>query len=229
MRQQFKILLVISLSLAIIGVLQFLLCTTIAIRDYPGGFSFAKHYLSDLGRQNTDRHAVFNGSLIFLGLSLVPSFVMIWLINFNRLWSMRATTIFGLISASGLIGMGLASVDREFVVHYVSLGIWLFPMIYMTVCFFFASARSHYVGIWFLSASLLMVITMITVLLQTELTSLQLLHKSVVFCGMIWLFYVIAFLFQAGSYLLKNWDLTEDLTEVEENYLDTLLREQRRQ
>jgi hypothetical membrane protein len=229
MRQQFKILLIISLSLAVIGVVQFLACTSVAMINFPGGFSFAKHYLSDLGRHTTEYYTTFNGSLIFLGFSLIPSFVMFWLINFNRMWSMRATTIFGVISACGLIGMGMASVDREFLVHYISLGLWLFPMIYMTVSFFFASARSQYVGVWFLSASLITVIAMIAILLQTELTSLQLLHKSVIFCGMIWLVYVIGFLYLAGRYLLKNWEVPHDLSDVEEAYFSTLVRDRRRE
>ena len=97
----------------------------------------AGNFLSDLGRQSTSHHAVFNGSLIFLGISLIPSFGILWLINTNRMWSMKVTAVFGIISAFGLIGLGLTSVDREFVLHHVALAIWLFPMMYMTVTFFF--------------------------------------------------------------------------------------------
>ncbi len=189
----------------------------------------AGNFLSDLGRQSTSHHAVFNGSLIFLGISLIPSFGILWLINTNRMWSMKVTAVFGIISAFGLIGLGLTSVDREFVLHHVALAIWLFPMMYMTVTFFFAASRSHYTGIGFVAASLVMVVVMIVILLRTEMTSTQLLQKAIVLCGFVWLFYVIAFIYQAGRYVLKNWGRIEDHTDEEESYFTKLLTEKHRQ
>ena len=228
MRQQFKLLLIFVLTLATIGVLQFFICTWIAIANFPGGYSMTENFLSDLGRQNTSHHATFNGSVIFLGISLIPSFCTLWLINTDRMWSMKVTAVFGIISSFGLIGLGLTSIDREFVLHHVALAIWLFPMMYMTVTFFFAASRSHYVGVWFIAASLVMVIVMITVLLQTEMTSTQLLQKAIVLCGFVWLFYVIAFIYQAGRYVLKHWGIRQDHSAEEDNYFTKLLTNKHR-
>ena len=228
MRQQFKILWITVLVLAAVGVSQFTICTTIAIYNYPGGFSFSKNYLSELGRQATQYDSIYNGSIMFLGLSLIPSFALLWMTNTHRMWSMRAAAMFGIIASLGLIGMGVFPVDREFLLHYGSLALWMFPMIYMTVSFFFAVSRSRYVGIGFLSTSLVTVVTMIAVLMRTELTSLQLLHISVVAFGGIWMFYVLVFIYQSGSYMLQNWHLREDYSEQESQYFSTIVRNIRR-
>ncbi len=214
--------------LATLGVLQFLICTATAIYHYPGGFSFTQNYLSELGRQATQYDSIYNGSIIFLGFSLIPSFALLWMTNTHRMWSMRAAAMFGILSSFGMIGMGLVPVDREFVLHYASLAIWMFPMIYMTVSFFFAASRSRYVGIGFLSASLATVVMMIVVLMRTELTSLQLLHMSAVAFGGVWLIYVLVFIYQSGKYMLKNWHLREDYSDQEDQYFSRIVRNLRR-
>ena len=216
------------LTIAILGVLQFLVCVWIATANFPEGFSFRKNFLSELGIQSLEYHATYNGSLILLGLSIIPSFVLLWLTNLKRLWSLTATAIFGIISGAGLIGMGIFTVEREFILHYLSLAIWMFPMLYMTVSFFIAVSRSEYVGIGFLSMSLLMVITMLVVLLRAEVTSHQLLHICVVSCGLIWFGYVIAYIWQIGFLMLKNWDQVQDHTSEENVYFATLLQDKQR-
>ncbi len=228
MRQKFKLMLISVLTVAVIGVLQFLGCTWIAMANFPEGFSFSENFLSELGIQSLEYHTTYNGSLIFLGLSIIPSFVLLWLTNLKRLWSLMATSILGTISGAGLIGMGVFTVEREFILHYVSLAIWMFPMLYMTISFFFAVSRSEYVGIGFLSASLLMVIAMLVVLLRAQVTSHQLLHIFVVCCGLIWFGYVIAYIWQIGFFMLKNWDRVEDHTSEENVYFATLLQDKQR-
>jgi hypothetical membrane protein len=228
-RQQFKMLLFLVLTFSIFGILQFLACTTIAITLYPRIFSFSENYLSDLGRKSFDYHYLFNGSLILLGVSLIPLYGLLKATDPKRSVMMTVTSVFGVISASGLIGLGLTPIDRMFVLHHVALGIWLFPMLYMSVTFFVAASRSPYVGVGFLSASLIMVIVMIATLLRTEITSYVLMQKAIVGCGIVWLLYVILFMFQSGVAIIRDWESEVDQRALKETeYCSTLMKENRR-
>ncbi len=228
MRQQFKILLFLVLSFAIIGVLQFLACTTIAISLYPRSFSFSENYLSDLGRKSFDYHYLFNGSLILLGVSLIPLYGLLKATDPRRSVMMTVTSVFGVITACGLIGLGLTPIDRMFVLHHVALAMWLFPMLYMSVAFFVAASRSPYAGVGFLSASLIMVIVMIATLLRTEITSYVLMQKAIVVCGIVWLLYVVLFMLQSGVAIIRDWESEVDQRRLKETeYCDALMKESR--
>jgi len=222
---QFKTLLITVLSIAVIGVGQFIFCTTISMAKFPDGYSFSENFLSDLGRASVDNSSMFNGSMIILGLSLIPLFGMVTALDPRRSFSAKATTVFGIISAAGIIGMGMTPIDRQFVSHHVALAAWLFPMLYMSVSFFYVVSRSPHVGVWFLSASFVMVIGMIVILLNTRITTIELLQKAVVFCGLVWLVYVIAFICQSGVTMVKNWDVEDHEREEKENeYYSTLIK-----
>ena len=78
-------------------------------------------------------------------------------------------------------------------------------------------------GIGFLSAALLMVVIMIAVMLRTELSTLELLQKAVVVCGLVWLTFIIAFIIQSGVYVLKNWDHDDlEKEKLEQEYFTEL-------
>lgn len=219
---KFRLSLILVVAAAVIGVIQFLICTGLSMSRYKD-YSFANNSLSDLGCMANEHHAIFNGSLIFLGLAVTPVFIMMWITDPRRSFSIRATAVFGIISTIGLIGVGLSPVDRHFVWHFISLALWLFPMFYMTVSFFTAASRSPYVGIGFLSAALLMVVIMIAVMLRTELSTLELLQKAVVVCGLVWLTFIIAFIIQSGVYVLKNWDHDDlEKEKLEQEYFTEL-------
>src|SRR6185436_12737544 len=75
--------------LAWVGIVQFLGCVYVAIRFYPAPYGqseyrVADHFLSDLGRgqtdsgrSNTDAAAVFNRSVVALGLALIPFLMLL--------------------------------------------------------------------------------------------------------------------------------------------------------
>ena len=213
----------VVVAASILGVIQFLICTGISMSRYPDGYSFSANSLSDLGRNAYEHHAIFNGSLIILGLALTPLFIMMWVTDPRRSFSIRVTAVFGVISTLGLIGVGLSPVDRDFVMHFSSLALWLFPMLYMSISFFTAASRSPYVGIGFLAAGLIMVVVTIAVLLNTELSTLELLQKSVVVCGLVWLAFIIAFITQSGVFILTHWDHDDvERARLEQEYFSQL-------
>lgn len=223
MKEKYRLLLYVVIGFAILGILQFVICTGIAMVRFPGGYSFRENFLSELGFMGHPGHTLFNGSLIFLGATLLPMFGLLWLLAPQQSFSMRATSVFGIISSLGVMGVGFWTHDRHLVAHVGSMILWLFPMLYMAVTFFYAASRSPYVGIGFLGVSLLMVVGMIYVLMSTRTTSVQLLQKTVVICGLIWLGFVVAFLWQAGLAAINS--LVEDdgsRARKEQSYLSTL-------
>ncbi len=126
--------------LALLGILQFALSVYHAINIYPDGYSITNNFLSDLGRTATLKGAdnavcasIFDRSVVALGISLIPFFsVMPTVLQKGR----SVLCVLGVLSAIGLIGIGLTPYDRYFVAHHVALGLWIGPMLLMVVTFF---------------------------------------------------------------------------------------------
>lgn len=229
MKQQFRILLFAVLGLASLGLLQFVICTAVAMARFPDGYSFTENYLSELGFVAYPGHSLFNGSLVFLGVSLMPLFGLLWATDVQGSYSLRASAVLGLVSALGIIGYGSWTYDRQFILHHIALALWLLPMLYMVVAFYFGAARSQVVGIGFLAASLVMVLVMIVVLTSTRTTSAQLLQKMVVICGIVWLAFMVAFVYQSGLAILQQWEEDDGSREKkEQQYWSSLTSGQHR-
>ena len=223
MRKQFKTLLILVIAVAVLGLLQFVACTGVAMARFPEGYSFRENFLSELGIQGYPGHSLFNGSMIFLGCSLLPVFLLLGITDPRNSRSMQITAVLGIISSLGIIGVGSWTYDRQFALHHLSMAAWLLPMIYMSVTFFYAASKSPYMGIGYLSASLIMVICMIYVLTTTRTSSLQLLQKAVVICGLIWIGFIIAFLWQTGWATYRDWGEDDGSRQKKEDrYLSTL-------
>lgn len=221
-RSGFRLMFAFAVFAAIQGVVIFLVGTAAAIFEH-NGYSISRDYLSNLGRQSFEFSHYFNYTLTWLGFSLIPMFLMIWITDPRQSFSAKLTAILGIVSAAGLIGLGMSPVDRYYITHHVWLAIWIFPMFYMTVSFFYVAARSPYVGVGFVGASLVMVVGMITYLSMVELTTYELLQKAIVVCGLIWLCYMIAFIWQSGFKVLKGWKIDDDSkARKEAAYMSTL-------
>ncbi|MEL7499195.1 MAG: DUF998 domain-containing protein [Planctomycetota bacterium] len=229
MKAKFKTLLFIVIGIAIFAIIQFVICTIIAMYRFPDGYSFNDNFLSELGMMGHAGHQVFNGSIIAMGIMLLPMFGLLWLIDPRDSFSIRATSAFGILSAFGAIGVGTWTYDRFLVLHGLSMALWLLPMLYMVVTFFYAASRSPYVGIGFLATSLVMAIGMIVILATTDNTSIQLLQKTVVICGLVWLGFIIAYIWQSGVAILNDWIEDDGSRErKEQSYLSALTSGQHR-
>ena len=225
MRQQFKVLLIAVIVVAIVGMLQFLVCTGIAMARFPEGYSFRENFLSELGIQGYPGHGLFNGSLMFLGASLLPVFALLWATDPRSSVSLRVASILGIVSSLGAMGVGYWTYDRQFILHHLAMAAWLLPMLYLVVSFFYGASKSPYVGIGFLTVSLLMVVSMIYVLATTQTSSLQLLQKAFVICGLIWMGFIVAFIWQSGWTIYQNWVEDDGSRQrKEENYLNDLVQ-----
>jgi hypothetical membrane protein len=124
---------------AFLGIAQFLYSAPHAMSVYPGGYSVTENFLSDLGCRATHRHEdnsasalIFNRSIVVLGFSLIPFFTVMPAVLPRRGLTIRCS---GLLSAIGLIGVGLTPYDQYFVEHHLALGLWIAPMLVMVVNF----------------------------------------------------------------------------------------------
>jgi hypothetical protein len=155
------------------GIIQFGLAVYAAIEAYPGGeYSLRDQFLSDLGCTATDgghdnsaSAALFNRAAIWLGVSLLPFFVVLpktVLENgLGRDVSIAAAVAFGAggcLSACGLIGIGLTPYDRYLVTHNAALGLWLLPMLGMSVAWLGMSMDSGKASPWLVMATMFLVV-----------------------------------------------------------------------
>lgn len=114
------------------GMLQFLVGTYWAMEVYPGGYSLGGNFLSDLGRTVSASGAanpscvLFNVSVVILGTALLGFFVFVPAMIEERKWWIRGP---GVLSAAGVVGIGLTPYDKFFGPHIVALVMWLGPMV----------------------------------------------------------------------------------------------------
>ena len=127
--------------IGVVGCLQFLIFSTIAMFNYTGGTSWDKsaegytfwhNVMSDLGRtvsysgiSNTFSSALFNSSLFIFGMSIV----IIYLSMKKRLSLsdnfITFIMIFGIISGLGIIGVSLTPDDILSDEHIIAVWIWI--------------------------------------------------------------------------------------------------------
>lgn len=225
-KKAFRFWLVLSIGLATLGVAHFFLATAVAMTHFPDGYSMEGNFLSDLGRSSMPYSDWFNFSLIFLGLSVVPLYLTLIIVDPRDSFSMKLAAGFGILSGMGLVGLGMTPFDKFFALHHLALGVWLFPMFYTVIVFYYGAARSSYVGIGFIGLSLMMVVGMLIVLLRTEVTSFQLLQKMIAVCGLIWLLYIVLFIWQSGTVILRSMlDPDYSRAEAEDEYFSEMYRQ----
>ncbi len=187
--------LIVSL-VAFCGLVQFLVAVAIAIRYYPGDFgrsySIFDNYLSDLGRSRTffgqDNFvsaALFNGSAVILGASLLPFFLILP----TTIGTLRkAVWVSGILSALGLIGIGLTPYDLHFTAHMTALGLWIGPMFVLVVCHLIASGLDDNISFARKACAWALVLALVTyALLGTDREGIGILvQKVTVGVAMLW-------------------------------------------
>jgi len=100
------------------------------------GYSFWQNYFSDLGRTaswsghgNPVASIPFNVSIGLLGLSQIPCFLCWNMLAPGSMKLLRASTVLGVLSALGIVGVGLTPVDTLPVGHTVAVSIWLVALV----------------------------------------------------------------------------------------------------
>ena len=126
-----------TVVLVILGLLQFLEGIYEAIRVFPEPFSIFNRFLSELGCDSlatADSRRLFERSTVLLGLSMFPFFYGIARAHAEELpGQTMAFCSCGIISAIGLMGIGVTPYNRFFTLHICSILIWLVPMLIMVL------------------------------------------------------------------------------------------------
>jgi beta-lactamase regulating signal transducer with metallopeptidase domain len=151
-------------------------------------------------------------------------FVMLVAIDTKQSLGIRIATFFGIASALGVFLIGMSPVDRNYFGHMAAMALWLFPMLYMIVPFFFSASRSPYVSFWFVATSLAMILIMLIVLLSRQDGDYRLVQKMLASCGTVWLFFIIWYLGQSGFAAINDWEPSsrERIDRKSQEYYDSI-------
>ena len=126
------------------GVAQFLCLSVWAMHWYPGGtmedhqtagYSFYENFLSDLGmtkawsgQPNPTASLLFNTALVVLGLSIIPFFLFLPSHAPDQSETLRIASMFGVVSALAVVGIGLSPFDVHPDAHVAALVLWVMSL-----------------------------------------------------------------------------------------------------
>lgn len=130
---------------AVFGIVQFAAAVTLAM-NVSEDYAMTGQFLSDLGRaDNAEAAPIFNRGVVILGVLLIPFFLVMprVLQRFRNL-----IRVAGVVSACGLIGIGLTPYDQFFVAHQLCLAMWVAPMLLLMVTFFVAAVLDGFATRW---------------------------------------------------------------------------------
>ena len=158
--------------IGVLGLVQFLLFSTVAMFFYSGGTSWNKlaegytfwhNVMSDLGRtvsysglSNTISSRIFNSSLMIFGISIIIIYLNMsksFLLSRNIVYF---TKIIGLISGLGMIGVALTPDDILSDEHMLAVWIWILSLTTVLILFIVSKVTHQiYDSIFYVSAILL--------------------------------------------------------------------------
>ena len=158
--------------IGVLGLVQFLLFSTVAMFFYSGGTSWNKlaegytfwhNVMSDLGRtvsysglSNTISSRIFNSSLMIFGISTIIIYLNMsksFLLSRNIVYF---TKIIGLISGLGMIGVALTPDDILSDEHMLAVWIWILSLTTVLILFIVSKVTHQiYDSIFYVSAILL--------------------------------------------------------------------------
>ena len=124
----------IACIIAIIGAVQFIIITFIAMLLYPDGYSFAGHYISHLGTTktvegspNTIPRILFIITCVVAGISLIPFWIVITTLFLDaplmKYISLLGSTL-GLISSPFIMALAIFAADTHGPEHSITTRIF---------------------------------------------------------------------------------------------------------
>ena len=161
--------------IGVIGCVQFLIFSTIAMFNYSGGTSWNKsaegytfwhNVMSDLGRtvsysgiSNTFSSTIFNSSLIFFGISIIIIYLSIRSLVLTDKF-IFFITIIGIISGIGIIGVGFTPDDILSDEHIIAVWIWILSLSTVLILIIISKIINHsYDSIYYISFILLLAVS----------------------------------------------------------------------
>lgn len=212
------------------GIVQFVVAANWAIQNYPGGYRFAEHFLSDLGRnrtihgvENADCAYVFSRSIVAMGISLMPFFsVMAETFPCGRAWLRYS----GVLSATGLVAIGLTPYDDYFLWHHVALALWIGPMLVMVVAFFLLARSEDAGSVWLSVGSIGVAIGSLGYILAGDHVGHVVLQKLLICVTIVWF---LAMVFTVSLETVFPTSQRRDVAEAQaRRYLQRIRRGHRR-
>lgn len=124
--------------IACLGLAYFAISVLLAMQVYED-YSWTTHFLSDLGKAKSPASAgIFNSALVMTGLMLIPHGSTLAIANSGSDYWIRG---FSVLSALGLVFLGLTPWDTHTFLHNVALAVWLVG-IFGTIVFYFLLLRA---------------------------------------------------------------------------------------
>ena len=154
----------IPVLIVIAGLGQFGIGISVAVENFPRPFSFQTQFLSELGQtripgniSNETSCALFTGTIVLLGMSLIPMFLTV---NDHTGDAALLSRGLGVASAVALIGIGVTPFDRVEGLHLLCLGCWLLSLAGMALMRIVDAFETGLAAAWsgFISAGLLLAI-----------------------------------------------------------------------
>jgi len=182
--------------IAVIGTLQMIVLTLIAMILYPDGYSFAEHYFSHLGltrtpdgKPNSISQILFIIALVGAAISLIPFWVVMTTI-FSDLEGVKYLSYFGsilgLLSSPFLIGIAIFPGDTHGALHSISarnffLLFAIAILVYSIAIFFNKDYQNIYaiVGIIFSVIIVLFIFRFFSVINP-------IMQKTIIYCFCLW-------------------------------------------
>lgn len=210
-----------SVLAALAGTLQFVAMVTVASGSYAGGtrenakaigYSWSGNWISDLGRMtawnnmpNESCATIFNGSVIFLGATLVLFFITTLRATEEFSYTGLAATLSGVVSAAGLIGIGLTPFDQFHDLHIAALLMWILPMLVAAASFSIQAVRSGgTLGILIAISSCVLVSGTVVYALSRASSSVMAVQKLVVVLSIVWFALLISRVALAAIYVIVD-------------------------
>ncbi len=203
-RRNYEIWIFSSIAIACLGVLQFSVCVWLAMAYHPDGFSLSTHLLTDLGKDAYDWGFVFNGSVMILGLCLIPIFVLLPFVETRNSYSKYVVSVSGVCSGLGLVLLGLTPNDIYFFEHYAALFLWAMPTIATIMAFFYLVSNNPNMSMWFIATCLLTVVGVLAFLSGSQETNRLVLQKILLAYAFVWFGFLAFFSYRCGRLALDN-------------------------
>lgn len=213
-RRRYEYLIFGSIGAACLGVLQFAIAVLVAIQYFPGTFSLSTNLLTDLGQDENDYSWIFNTSIILLGLSLAPLFLLLPLVETRAKVSKYLVAVSGCGSSLGLILLGLTPNDNYFIEHYAAMFLWAIPTVVTVMAFFYLVSNNPNMSLWFTLTCLITVVAMLAFLLGTQDGNHKILQRILLVYGFLWFGFLVFFAFRCGQIALQQ--ASEDHISVDE-------------
>ncbi len=231
-----------AVAIAVMGILQFAIAIPLAMEEYPGGtitdrnsigYSWSENWISDLGREsalngqpNGLSSRIFRFSMVTLGSSLLVFFILSHRANCETTLTTFIASTSGIVTAIGLIGIGMTPMDKYLGMHEFMNFHWFTPLIGLIGAFSYQAIRSGWItAVVFTVASLILFVAMIYCSLAS-LASAMTAQKVFVITALLWLVLLIARVGFAVFYVEVESCLNDQLVkEHASDYLRRLNRE----